>query len=102
MAAPGDQPIWFRVFPPEAEQDTPFHGAASGPIRMPARDSPPILYFYLLFSLDLIKEFVKQTNRYKFRKILFRDFFFLLLSFQRFLVSEPTEMFFAGKTIDYF
>ncbi|XP_071152156.1 piggyBac transposable element-derived protein 4-like [Mytilus edulis] len=64
MAAPGNQPIWFRVFPPEAEQDTPFHGAASGPIRMPARDSPPILYFYLLFSVDLIKEFVKQTNRY--------------------------------------
>ncbi|CAG2222462.1 unnamed protein product [Mytilus edulis] len=63
MAAPGNQPIWFRVFPPEAEQNTPFHGDASGPIRMPARDSPPILYFYLLFSLDLMKEFVKQTNR---------------------------------------
>ncbi|XP_071153115.1 piggyBac transposable element-derived protein 4-like [Mytilus edulis] len=46
--------------------DPPFNGAPTGPISMPPRDAAPIAYFYLLFSIDLIKEFVKQTNRGSF------------------------------------
>ncbi|VDI00508.1 Hypothetical predicted protein [Mytilus galloprovincialis] len=62
MAAIEPNP-WFRVLPPEPMNDPPFNGAPTGPINMPPRDAAPIAYFYLLFSIDLIKEFVKQTNR---------------------------------------
>ncbi|CAG2189437.1 unnamed protein product [Mytilus edulis] len=63
MAAIEPNP-WFRVLPPELMNEPPFNGALTGPINMPPRDAAPIAYFYLLFSIDLIKEFVKQTNRY--------------------------------------
>ena len=54
---------WFRVLPPEPVNDPPFNGAPTGPVHMPPRNASPISYFYLSFPIDLIKEFVRQTNR---------------------------------------
>ena len=71
---PGGAPsVWFRVLPPEQEKDTAFLELPYGPVHMLRRDVEPILYFYLLFFMDLIcsgvkpdlmKQFVRETNRY--------------------------------------
>ncbi|CAG2187891.1 unnamed protein product [Mytilus edulis] len=55
---------WFRVLPPEEDEEPEFNINQRGPIRMPDTNSPPIAYFYLLFSIELMKEFVRQTNSY--------------------------------------
>ncbi|CAG2245715.1 unnamed protein product [Mytilus edulis] len=54
---------WMRAFPPEPEQNTIFR-ANPGPRNMPAANSTPVKYFYLLFSIELIKEIVRRTNSY--------------------------------------
>jgi hypothetical protein len=54
---------WFRFLPPEPVNDPPFNGAPTGPVHMPPRNASPILYCYLLFPIDIIKELVRQTNR---------------------------------------
>jgi hypothetical protein len=53
----------FWVLPSEPMQDHPFHGTPAGQVNMTPRNALPIRYFYLLFSMELIKEFVKQTNK---------------------------------------
>ena len=53
---------WLRVFPPEPEDFRP-RDEQEGPRNMSRRDASPIEYFYLLFSLELMKEIVRQTNR---------------------------------------
>lgn len=60
---------WFRVLPPEEDEEPEFNINQRGPIRMPDTNSPPIAYFYLLFSIELMKEFVRQTNRLVLGKI---------------------------------
>jgi len=53
----------FRVLPSEPMHDPPLHGTPAGQVNMPPRNALPIRYFYLLFSMEPIKEFVKQTNK---------------------------------------
>ena len=55
--------VWFRVMPPEPEEDKEFTGNP-GPKNMPPRNSSPLQYFLLFFNLNLIREVVRQTNRY--------------------------------------
>ena len=56
--------VWFRVMPPEPEEDKEFTGIP-GPKNMPPRNSSPLQYFLLFFNLNLIREVVRQTNRYE-------------------------------------
>uniref|UniRef100_K1Q7M4 Uncharacterized protein n=1 Tax=Magallana gigas TaxID=29159 RepID=K1Q7M4_MAGGI len=56
--------VWFRVLPPEPVQNKPFTGNP-GPKNMPARNASPLEYFLLFFNLNLIREAVRQTDRYR-------------------------------------
>ena len=53
---------WIRVFPPEPPVDEEFT-ENTGPKEIPRGTSSPISYFLLLFSTNLIREIVRQTNR---------------------------------------
>ncbi|KAJ8311222.1 hypothetical protein KUTeg_011225 [Tegillarca granosa] len=55
--------IWMRVFPPEDQRRTHFT-ENPGLVNVPQRNSPPIRYFMLLFTVDLMREIIRQTNRY--------------------------------------
>uniref|UniRef100_A0A673BR56 PiggyBac transposable element-derived protein domain-containing protein n=1 Tax=Sphaeramia orbicularis TaxID=375764 RepID=A0A673BR56_9TELE len=57
---------WETIEVPE--QDPPHHPYVftehPGPVNPPPRDSTPIVYFMMFFTLDLLQHFVDQTNRY--------------------------------------
>ena len=53
---------WKRVMPPENPKNTRFDEDI-GPQDMPDRDSKPIRYFRLLFTTNLLREILRQTNR---------------------------------------
>jgi hypothetical protein len=55
--------LWVQALPPEPDQNKRFRGNP-GLREMPNRDSPPIMYVYLLFTVQLMKEIVRRTNRY--------------------------------------
>ena len=55
--------LWLRIFPAERKrvfrlQDNP------GPRHMPETTAPAITYFYLMFTVNLMRKFVTETNRY--------------------------------------
>ncbi|XP_070546053.1 piggyBac transposable element-derived protein 4-like [Ptychodera flava] len=55
---------WFRVFPPEPARDHVIFQEATGPVRPPSRDASPLAYFELFFTIELVRSFVIETNRY--------------------------------------
>lgn len=55
--------VWFRTFPPEPENNIGLN-AQPGPKEMPPTRARPIAYFFLLCHINLIREIVRQTNRY--------------------------------------
>ena len=57
-------PPWFRMYQPEPEQNLNDHRDHPGVKNMPARNSPPIAYFYMMFSLNILRKITKETNRY--------------------------------------
>lgn len=57
MAAP-----WFRIYPSEPEEELGQLLANPGTKNMPPRNSPPIVYFCLMFSLNILRKIVKETN----------------------------------------
>ncbi|CAC5400421.1 unnamed protein product [Mytilus coruscus] len=55
---------WFRVYIPEPVQPHNVHGDVPGVKNMPPRNSLPIAYFYLMFSINIFKRITRETNRY--------------------------------------
>ncbi|XP_071156425.1 piggyBac transposable element-derived protein 4-like [Mytilus edulis] len=55
---------WFRVYIPEPIQQHNVHGDVPGVKNMPPRNSLPIAYFYLMFSINILKKITRETNRY--------------------------------------
>ena len=56
---------WFRIHGEEIDRDDPYpFMEAVGPNNMPHPNSPPVVYFLLLFTLHLIQMFVTETNAY--------------------------------------
>jgi hypothetical protein len=53
--------LWVQALPPEPDQNKRFRGNP-GLREMPNKDSPPIMYFYLLITVQLMKEIVRRTN----------------------------------------
>jgi hypothetical protein len=45
--------LWVQALPPEPDQNKRFRGNP-GLREMPNKDSPPIMYFYLLFTVQYI------------------------------------------------
>lgn len=62
---------WMRVYPPEEEAPDDRFRENSGPKHMPPRNSSPITYFFLLFTINLMKKFVLETNRYVLQFVYF-------------------------------
>ncbi|CAC5401509.1 unnamed protein product [Mytilus coruscus] len=58
-----DHNPWFRIYPPEVRDHTEVNQTV-GPKRMPLRNSRPIAYSMLIFTIALMKNFVLETNRY--------------------------------------
>ena len=57
---------WMSVFAPEsARLDQDRFVQEVGVRDMPAANSRPIDYFFLLFTLDFLRQIVAETNRYK-------------------------------------
>lgn len=54
---------WFRVYIPEPIQQHNVHGDVPGVKNMPPRNSLPIAYFYLMFSINILKKITRETNR---------------------------------------
>ncbi|CAG2214196.1 unnamed protein product [Mytilus edulis] len=55
---------WFRIFPPEEIAEDPEFIGESGVKNMPDRGAPAIAYFMLMFTVNLMKKIVLETNRY--------------------------------------
>ncbi|CAG2231488.1 unnamed protein product [Mytilus edulis] len=55
---------WFRIFPPEEIAEDPEFIGESGVKNMPDRGAPAIAYFMLMFTTNLMKKIVIETNRY--------------------------------------
>ncbi|CAG2222235.1 unnamed protein product [Mytilus edulis] len=54
---------WFRIFPPEEIAEDPEFIGESGVKNMPDRGAPAIAYFMLMFTVNLMKKIVLETNR---------------------------------------
>ncbi|KAJ8316290.1 hypothetical protein KUTeg_006304 [Tegillarca granosa] len=55
--------VWVRAFPPEEKEVFKPYDELIGPRNMPDTNAQPVAYFYLFFALNLMKQFVKETNR---------------------------------------
>jgi len=53
---------WLRVFPPENNGEHPFMQQVTGAKNIP-QGLNPVGYFMLLFSMNLLREITRQTNR---------------------------------------
>lgn len=57
--------VWFRASPPEPAQDIVLNAYAfPGPKETPPSTAKPVAYFFIPCHLNLIREIVRQTNRY--------------------------------------
>lgn len=68
---PPIRPSWVRVHPPEPEVDIgpSFLQRNTGPRNMPPKNSSPITYFYLFFTMDVLDHIKRHTNYYANKKI---------------------------------
>jgi len=55
--------FWVRALPPEPDRNIVFNGNP-GVRNMPDGNASPITYFLMLFTVGLMKEIVRRTNRY--------------------------------------
>ncbi|KAJ8304087.1 hypothetical protein KUTeg_017670 [Tegillarca granosa] len=55
--------VWVRAFPPEEKEVFKPYDELISPRNMPDTNAQPVAYFYLFFTLNLMKQFVKETNR---------------------------------------
>ena len=55
--------LWVQALPPEPDQNKRFR-CNPGLREMPNRYSPPIMFVYPLFTVQLMKEIVRRTSRY--------------------------------------
>ncbi|CAC5395944.1 unnamed protein product [Mytilus coruscus] len=54
---------WCRIYPSEPDEDLDQLRTNPGAKNMPRRNSEHVAYFYLMFSISLLKKVVKETNR---------------------------------------
>ena len=53
---------WFRTFPPE-QRNVGRLASNPGPRNMPPVTAKPIVYFMMMFTINLMRKFVIETNR---------------------------------------
>ena len=59
---------WFRVLPPETDQENDEDDGQQfdqnvGPREMTNINSKPVVYFFLMMTLDFMRQIVTETNR---------------------------------------
>jgi hypothetical protein len=62
MAAALDR-VWVRVYQPELDQNRQPLRNEPGLKNIPRRNSSAITYFYLMFTMNLLRKLVREANR---------------------------------------